>query len=1260
MSNSTTRVASSDQEIEKDKKKKPVRSASPREMLSVTTGPECLLLVGGILGAITVGLVNPAMLYVFGRMLDAVGQPTMGEQVRNMLLVGATGFVGAALQGLCLRSFATLQSARLRKKYFETVIGKDIAWFDVRTPAGIPAEVNEAAERVGNAWGDKLGGGVQGLAGALGSVALAFYIGWNMALVILCAVPLLVLGMAFMGQALQEVANETQSWYAQAAAQVEECLYALRTVVSFSGERKEIKHYEEAVGQARRGAIRTHYKVALGLGYIEFIWALSNTVALFYGMTLIYDGKINGSTGELWTGGDVLVVFFSVVTGGFMLGQLEPAVKAMNQGRVALANFIEAYKDVTPIEGGDHQGRPTLPEINSFELQNVHFFYPARPETQVLKGVSLKIEKGQKVAFVGESGSGKSTVMSLLERFYDPTQGAVLVNGQDMRSFSPTTIRNLIGYVGQEPVLFATTIRQNIIYGWPSATDEDIKKVTSLAEMSFTTSLPKGLDTFVGSGGSQFSGGQKQRIAIARAMLRKPQVLFLDEATSALDNLSEKKIQETLENIGKNMEGSLTTVAIAHRLTTIRKCDKIFALKDGVVAESGNHDELMAMKGIYYTLAAAQQQGLAESRDAHAAETNEAQQNLERKMSREHSDKSKSSSHAHVDAAAEALKDTDKIEVPKTFRVPYRRLANFCRPEWGFVIPGLVGALLHGANNPVQAFLIVNILTSFYLPKEEMWDEVVELCIQFGIVGVTVFVATTLHSMCFGFISEGITQRLRVAILTAIFRQELGFHDDPAHTPALLGISLSLWAYRIRTFCDSFEMGTVAVSSIILGITVAFIGCWQMTLAMLGAIPVLAVATSIQMAMMMTGGANMSNEKMRTAQQVVSDSVQNARTVHATGMEKVIVEYHNRLVDLSNSGFALKCLAGGLAYGVSISAPHFVMTFGFWYSDWLVKNGSADFKGTMLAFMGILWAAMGAGQATAMLGDASKARQACYSIFQLLDRVSQVDGLDPKGQKPAFALEPSSKAEAGNIEFEDVKFAYPFRPDTMVLKGITFKVKAGQAVGLVGPSGGGKSTIMALLQRFYDPASGTVTIGTARIPLEKIDIRWWRRQVGFVGQEPILFNTTVKANILYGLDQDAGETISEERLLQLKKMCHLEFLDKEANQGWETEVGPRGSRLSGGQKQRVAICRALIRDPPVLLLDEATSALDTESERVVQQALEEARQGRTSFSIAHRLSTIQDCDLIIVTAEGTVVESGTHAQLMSLNGVYTKLQATSK
>lgn len=272
-------------------------------------------------------------------------------------------------------------------------------------------------------------------------------------------------------------------------------------------------------------------------------------------------------------------------------------------------------------------------------------------------------------------------------------------------------------------------------------------------------------------------------------------------------------------------------------------------------------------------------------------------------------------------------------------------------------------------------------------------------------------------------------------------------------------------------------------------------------------------------------------------------------------------------------------------------------------------------------------------------------------LSKLLDRQSQINGMFSLG------VQPSGNIQCGCIEFQAVHFHYPFRPDVKVLKGVTFSVQAGQTIGVVGPSGGGKSTIMALLQRYYDPMEGNILIGTDRQKLREVDIRWWRQQLGFVGQEPILFNTTVRANVLYGL-QD-WTSVSDEHIETCRTMSHLDFLELEGGKGWNTEVGPKGSHLSGGQKQRVAICRALVRNPSVLLLDEATSALDTQSEAVVQEALEAARKGRTSFAIAHRLSTISDSDAIMVVAEGVILEKGTHQELMELGGVYEKLQQSS-
>jgi ATP-binding cassette subfamily B (MDR/TAP) protein 1 len=320
---------------------------------------------------------------------------------------------------------------------------------------------------------------------------------------------------------------------------------------------------------------------------------------------------------------------------------------------------------------------------------------------------------------------------------------------------------------------------------------------------------------------------------------------------------------------------------------------------------------------------------------------------------------------------------------------------------------------------------------------------------------------------------------------------------------------------------------------------------------------------------------------------------------------------------------------------------------------WLLDEGHATFEEAFGAFMGLVYGAMMAANAFAFTGDLGKAKVSCHDMFELLDRKSQIDGLSPIGQTPDMG----EGFDIGHFEFEGVCFHYPFRKDVQVLNKMSFSIAAGTSVGVVGPSGGGKSTVMAMIQRFYDPQEGAIYIGSGnnRLPLNSVNIRWWRRQVGFVGQEPILFGGSVLENVKYGLDE--GEAVSDDHLQKCKEDSFLTFLDNAGATGWETQVGPRGSRLSGGQKQRVAICRALIRNPRVILLDEATSALDSQSERVVNKALERARKGRTSFAIAHRLSTIQDCDVIIVVANGVIVEQGSHRELLQKGGVYHKLSS---
>jgi len=1263
------------QEVSEEPKKRPPM-ASFCKLFSMMDCKEAAILIIGILGAIGNGISQPLLCIVFGDLIDSMGismtgatfaaenmiadamatienqamdqmMSKMEELCLIMALVGVANIVASSLQGACFKIFSELQATKFRILYFDIVLHQDVSWFDLQEVAALPAEINDDLEKIQDAFGDKFGNGIMAFSAFLGGFGCAFGMGWLLALVMCAILPFMGVGAALMGKAVQEVQMESQSWYAKASAVVEECLFAMRTVVAFGGEHKELQRFQGALVQARRGGVRNGFKIGAGMGYTMCVVFLCYALAFYVGMLLRYNDEKNPATGELWQPGTILAIFFCIFIGSFMIGNLDPSVKAMQAARMAAGRFFSVKEKHPEVQCRGEDKRKELQSIEKFELEAVHFNYPARPEVKILNGLSLSISRGQKVAVVGESGSGKSTVMALLERFYDPSAGRVLVNGEDMKNFKISALRRCIGYVGQEPVLFASSIRHNIMQGFPDATKEDFQKACADAQLSFVENLPEKYNTFVGAGGGQLSGGQKQRIAIARALLKKASFLFLDEATSALDNTSEKMIQQTIDSISSNSESGLGIVSIAHRLSTVRNSDLIYVLGRGALLESGNHQQLMERKGAYYALVAAQESSeKADDAEDHQLPHDHTSHMLVRQMS----EQSGESQNARIAREKKEEEEREK-KIQKDYKVPMGRLFSYNRPEWPFFIPAVLGALIDGSAMPLCTIALVGSMEGFFKPKEEMREDLEWMCVIFVLIAVSCFIGSTISHGCFSILGEAMTQRLRVAILTSMFRQEVGFHDNPENTPGMLSKALELWAFRVAVLCKSIQAKAAALSSLVVGIVLAFVYCWQMALVMLGSIPVMILANAIQM-LVLLGASKNDNENLTNAQQIVTDSLMNARTVQALGVERSLVSMYMTWVEKSASGMYSRNILAGIGFGIASGVMFFIMAGGFFVASLLIQEKVADFEGVMMAFMGIFYAGMGAGQAAVMMGDATKAKVACHDMFKLMDRESQIEGLEPKGDSP-------QKLDAGIIEFKDVKFFYPFRPEIQVLKGINFKISSGQSVGLVGPSGGGKSTVMSLLQRFYDPQEGSVLVGNEKLPLHSLNIRWWRKQIGFVGQEPVLFNTTVRANLMYGIDE--GDThLTDDYLRKCEKMCNLGFLYKNGNTGLETSVGPRGSRLSGGQKQRVAICRALLRDPKVMLLDEATSALDTQSEAIVQKALEAALQGRTSFAIAHRLSTIQGCDVILVNADGRVVESGNHAQLMALKGVYYKLQMQSQ
>lgn len=1186
-----------------NKEKRP--KASTREMFQMASYFELFLFFLGILGACVNGCGQPVMIIFFGDVIDGLGETEFSVDViadicLKFVIVGAAQGVGAFFQMGCIKWYGELQRKKMRKLYFAALMHQDISWFDVRDPAALPMEFNDDINKFSEAFSDQLGNMVFALSGTVSCLIAAFVIGWQIALVICSTTPAIAVGVFFMMQSIDTMVNETQGWYSRAAVVVEECLGGMRTVVAFGRERFELNNYEVAVEAARKGGVKHALQLGTSSGWMLGVMMWTYALAFWYGAKLRYDGVMNPLTGEEWEAGDILSTFFTILTGSFFVGQIFPEISRYASARFSMARFSAVLTDHGVIQRSSKEtGAAKLESIMSLELCDVHFSYPARPHVKVLKGLNVKIERGAKVAFVGESGSGKSTVVSLLERFYDPDQGQVLVNGIDMKRIPVQHLRQHIGYVGQEPVLFATSLRKNILQGTSDASEEDLREAIDLAQLSFVQELPDKLETFAGHGGCQFSGGQKQRVAIARALVHKPSVLFLDEATSALDHTSEKLIQATIDELGSKSKSGMTIVSIAHRLSTIRGCDVIHVLGNGIIIESGSHEELMREKGAYWALLSTQQND--EVQAAKEASTEDVRHMSNKTTSSDRAKDSKGHRTHSGDKGARDVENQDK-EALKNYKLPMMRLMSYNRPEWIWFVPAILGAIVAGLCMPYLAVVLVDaMVVFFYTDFEKMMDEVRIACYQFIVLGAVNFVSTAITNWANGVLSEGMVKRLRVAILTNVLRQNIGFHDDPDNSPAMLGRALEFYANRVSVYCRAVGAALGALTSVFAGLGIAFFYCWQMSLVMLMAIPILVLANVIAMAIMF-GSAKAEEPLLKNAEQVVSDAVQNARTVYASNAAQYLVELHDSLVEKAAPGRRTftTCFLGGIAFGVSVAVPILVLACGFYVAGLFIESGIVDFEDVMKSFMGIFYASFGAGQAALGLGDLAKGKAACKVMFELIDKKSMIDGLDPIGETPDETTNP------GEIEFQNIQFRYPFRPDVLVLSNISFAVSPGQSIGLVGPSGGGKSTVMALLQRFYDPATGSVNVGSSKKVLSALNIRWWRQHIGFVGQEPLLFNRTVLENVSYGLLE--GVELTEKRLEE------------------------------------------------VLLLDEATSALDSQSERVVQVAIDNLKQGRTSFSIAHRLSTIEDCDVIMVVGQGVIMERGTHDELMKQHKVYYKLQ----
>ncbi|KAH9524932.1 ATP-dependent translocase ABCB1 [Bulinus truncatus] len=900
-------------------------------------------------------------------------------------------------------------------------------------------------------------------------------------------------------------------------------------------------------------------------------------------------------------------VFFSVFQGSASLGLAAPILVSINVGRGA------AYAVFKIID-------------------------------KILNGFDLTINPGQTVALVGASGCGKSTLIQLMMRFYDPDNGKITVDGVDLRDINIKWLRQQIGLVSQEPVLFGSSILENIRYGRDGTTMEEVIQACKDANAyEFIKKMPQQFDTHVGERGAQLSGGQKQRIAIARALVKRPKVLLLDEATSALDNTSEAIVQDALDRASKGR----TTIIVAHRLSTIRNADVIVVLDKGSVAEKGTHDELMARKGHYYNLVSTQN-------IRPTVKATEANWNHDKiggvtfdphhKMACSVYKKDQALIQGEGDFG-QAMVPIGELDLSASTRQTLKRLLKMNSKEWHYIVLGSLASFFCGAVQPAWAVALGEAVYAFTKDdKEDQKDTMAEVALYAVLMAFINLFTYFLQDYMFGLSGEALTQRMRQMLFRSILRQEISWFDDHRHETGILSTQLSVetsvvqGAVKTLVGCLLLSLGNMGTAFII-----SFIYGWQLTLALMGFIPFLILCGLLNVQFL--GGAAGGNKKvMEEISKGAMASVDNIRTVASLTREETFFGNFKDTLKRPFKNNMIKAFIAALAFSASNSTFYFSMAICFYYGSRLLKDDEIDFQDIFKVFGCMIISSIIFGRSVALAPDLNDAMKAAKRIFALHDYVPRIDPYSTGGLKPA---EGQFK---GSLRFTGAFFRYPMRPDVIILNGLELTVEQGQTLALVGESGCGKSTTIQLIERFYDLERGSLFFDNYDV--KDLNVQWLRAQIGLVSQEPVLFDLTIADNIAYG---DNSRTVSMDEIIKAARSANIHNFIASLPEGYQTSVGKKGTQLSGGQKQRIAIARAIVRNPKILLLDEATSALDAESEKVVQDALDKAKEGRTCITIAHRLSTIKDADKIAVFKAGVVTEIGNHSQLMALRGLYYEL-----